>query len=62
MVNMNAQNEYQIMVLFAVKNQSAASTGAMRALLPRQQSVFYDEFKRSVQVYKEKVSFGTQAL
>lgn len=51
---MNAQNEYKIMVLFAIKSPNAAA-GTMIAFLPRQQSAFYEEFKKSVQIYKDKV-------
>ncbi|XP_067935489.1 mediator of RNA polymerase II transcription subunit 25-like isoform X2 [Watersipora subatra] len=58
-INMNAQNEYQIMVLFAPKQQAATSNCAMRAFLPRQQALFYDEFKKSVQLYKEKTKIKT---
>lgn len=62
MVNMNTQNEYKIMVLFAIKNPSNASACAMKALLPRQQNVFYEEFKKSVQIYKDRVGLRVSTV
>lgn len=52
---MNAQNDFKIMVLLPVKSNNTAAGPSMRAFLPKQQNQFYDEFKRSVHMYKEKV-------
>lgn len=56
-MNLSQQQEYKIMVLIANRGQNQNSAGiSVKALLPKEQDKFYGEFKRSVHLYKEKVS------
>lgn len=50
-----SSQDHKIMVLIANKSQAQTNPAmSVRALLPKEQDKFYNEFKRSVHLYKEK--------
>ena len=50
-----SQQEYKIMVLMANRSQGQTNPAlSVKALLPKEQDKFYNEFKRSVHMFKER--------
>jgi len=51
----NYTYEYSILVLLVIKNPNSNIGPTFKAVLPRNQNAFYEELRKNIQLFKDKV-------